>query len=328
MNLLVVGDSKDRDTTLYPSGNSYILHLNSPVRNVTRVDLVSARVPNTVYNLTTTSNVMTIGGANVTLVQGFYSAGGLAAAVTLTGLTCMTYLPNEGHFLFSNTANFNLHITSQEFATMAGLSNGTTYSSNLATSIDPAYAGQYIIRSDNVINMSMNEFVYLDIDELRTPNHVATGAIADSSGTINGSNAGRSFAPIIMDVGSACIKNFKETEYKISVTYPEPIGMLSRLTVRWYDKNGALLNFRGLETNAFVLRFHVQKDVRDLPPPPPLRDVELERVIEAMSLLPEKPPEKKRKIPWALITIALLLGFFVYRTFFNAPSPRISAGPG
>ena len=211
---------------------------------------------------------------------------------------------------------------------MAGLSNGITYSSSLATSIDPAYAGQYIIRSTNVINMSMNEFVYLDIDELRTPNHVATGAIADSSGTINGSNAGRSFAPIIMDVGSACIKNFKETEYKISVTYPEPIGILSRLTVRWYDKNGALLNFRGLETNAFVLRFHVQKDVRDLPPPPPLRDVELERVIEAMSLLPEKPPEKKRKIPWALITIALLLGFFVYRTFFNAPSPHISAAPG
>jgi len=320
-----VGDSKDRDVTLYPSGNSYTLHLSYPIKNVTRVDLVSARVPNTMYNLTSTSNVLTIGTSNISLNQGFYSATGLAAAVTNTNIIEMDYLQNEGHFIFSNSGSFNFIITSQEFATMVGLSHNIMYNSTAATSSDPGYS--QIVRSDTIVNLSMNEFIYLDIDELKTPRHVATGGITGSTGTISGSNTGRSFAPIIMDVGSACIKNFKETEYKISVVYPEPIATLSRLTVRWYDKNGKLLNFRGLETNAFVLRAHIEWDERRLPPPPPLRDVELERVIEAMSMVPDKPPETKKKVPWFLITLAIVLGFFVYKTFFNR-SPHIQAGSG
>lgn len=324
MEILLVGDSKDRDVNLYPSGNSYVLHLSYPIKNVSRVDLVSARLPNTVYNLTSTSNVVTVGTSNITLNQGFYSATGLADALTTAGLTT-DYLPNEGHFIFSNGSSFSITTTSQEFASMAGLSNNTTYSSTVATVSDPGYTN--IIRSINIVNLSMNEFVYLDIDELKTPSHVATGGIADASGTISGSNTGRSFAPIIMDVSSAFIKNFKETEYKISVQYPEPIGTLSRLTVRWYDKNGNLLNFRGLDTNAFVLRAHIERDERRLPPPQPLMDVELERVIEAMSFVPEKPPEKKRKIPWVLITLVVILGFIIYKTFFSGLQ-RTSSVPG
>jgi len=42
---LVFADSKNRDLKLYPSGNSYVLHLTTPIKNVSRVDLVSARVP-------------------------------------------------------------------------------------------------------------------------------------------------------------------------------------------------------------------------------------------------------------------------------------------
>ena len=43
-SLLLFADSKNRD---YPSGNSYIrsLHLTRPIKNIERVDLVSARVP-------------------------------------------------------------------------------------------------------------------------------------------------------------------------------------------------------------------------------------------------------------------------------------------
>jgi hypothetical protein len=324
MELLIVADSTNRDTAIYPSGNSYVVHLNSPLRNVSRVDLVSARVPNTVYNLNTTSNVFTTGTSNVSLNAGFYSATGLASAVTSAGIINMAYLQNEGHFIFSNSGTFNLQITSQEFATMSGLDNNFLYTSSLATASDPGF--NYIIRSKNVINLSMNEFVYLDVDELKTPNHVATGSIFSNTGTISGANTGRSFAPIVMDVGSACIKNFHESkDYKISVHYPEPIGMLSRLTIRWYDKNGSLLNFRGLETNAFIIRAYIEDDMRRLPPPPPLQDVELKRIVEAMSMVPEKPPEKKRKIPWVLITLVLLLGLFTYKTFFNQ-SPHTLSG--
>jgi len=328
METFITADSNDRDSNIYPSGNNYVVHLSYPIRNVSRVELVSARVPNTVYNLNSTSNVFITGTSNVGLTQGFYSATGLASAVTNAGILNMTYLSNEGHFLFSNSGNFNLKITSQEFAAMAGLANNVTYTSALAPLTDPTYAGQYILRSSNVIDMSMNEYVYLDIDELKTPSHIATGSIVGSTGTITGSNAGRSFAPILMNVGSACIKTFQESsDYKISVEYPEPINVLSRLTVRWFDKNGQLLNFRGLETNAFVIRAFIKEDPRRLPPPPPLQDVELKRVIDAMSMVPEKVPEKRMKIPWVLITLALILGLFVYKTFFSASQRTLSA-PG
>lgn len=54
---LLFADSKNRDVQLYPSGNSYrdaqrpvaevsaSLHLTTPIKDIERVDLVSARVP-------------------------------------------------------------------------------------------------------------------------------------------------------------------------------------------------------------------------------------------------------------------------------------------
>jgi len=307
MERLVVVDSKDRDMNVYPEGNNYVIHLSSHIKNISRVDLVSARLPNTIYNLTSTSNVMTVGTSNISLTAGFYGAGGISMALTSAGLTT-AYLSSEGKFMFSSVSPFNINVTSLEFAIMLGMNLNYIYSGTLATSTDPAYNGQYILRSDKIVNLSINEFVYLDIDELRTPSHVSTGSLVAGTDTVTGSNAGRSFAPIIMDVGSACIKNFKETEYKISVTYPEPIGTLSRLTVRWYDRNGSLLNFRGLETNAFVLRIHTEREIR-LPTLPPIEEVEMKRFVEAVQI--EKPREKRR-IPWTLIAVLILLGFFAY----------------
>ena len=316
---LLFADSKNRDVALYPSGNSYVLHLTTPIKDIERVDLVSARVPNTMYNLTRGSNVLSVNSSNVSLNDGFYSVYGLAQALTTTTLT-LEYLPDEGHFLFSSSASFTIFIHSQELAKMLGLSRGVLYTSALATSTDPSYTGKYILRSTTLVDLSLNDYVFLDIDELRTPSHVDTGALVSSSGTVSGSNANRNFAPVILDVGSGCIKNFHENkDYRVSVEYPEPIASLQRLTVRWVDKNGDLLDFRGWETNAFVLRLHIKDRDRemDLPPPPPLQDVELKRIIDAMTLALPPPPkdEKKFKIPWFLLVLAVLVGIFIWRTF-------------
>jgi len=39
---LLFADSKNRDVALYPSGSSYVLHLTTPIKDIERVDLVSA----------------------------------------------------------------------------------------------------------------------------------------------------------------------------------------------------------------------------------------------------------------------------------------------
>jgi hypothetical protein len=328
---LLFADSKNRDVALYPSGNSYVLHLTTPIKDIERVDLVSARVPNTVFNCTNGSNVISINSSNVSINPGFYSVYGLAQALTTTSLT-LEYLPDEGHFLFSSTTPFTIFIHSAELSKMLGLSHGTTHTSALAGPTDPSYATKYILRSSTLVDMSINEYIFLDIDELRTPSHVDTGALVNSSGTVSGSNANRNFAPVMMDVGSACIKNFHENkDYCVSVQYPEPIASLQRLTVRWVDKSGNPVNFRGWDTNAFVLRIHIKDRNREmeLPPPPPLQDVELKRIIDAMTLALPPPPkeERKFKIPWFLLVLATLIGIFIWKTFGNRIGTA-QVGPG
>ena len=50
-------DSRTRDSNLFPNGNTYSVYLANPIKNIKSVDLVSASVPNTIYNLTFGSNV-------------------------------------------------------------------------------------------------------------------------------------------------------------------------------------------------------------------------------------------------------------------------------
>jgi hypothetical protein len=327
---LVFADSLNRDESLYPRGDSYVLHLTTPIKNIERVDLVSARVPNTMYNITDGTGIFTIGSSTISIRNGFYSAYGMADAVTSNALVTLDYLPDQGKFIFSNPGAFSITIQSEEFARIVGLSTATTYTAVLATALDPAYMGKYIVRSTTLVDLSLNDYVFLDIDELRTPHNIDARKLDGSSGTVSGSNANRAFAPIIMDVGSACIKNFHENkDYKISVAYPEPINVLQRLTVRWFDRDGKLLDFRGWDTNAFVLRIHVKPEPeRTLPPPPPLQDVELKRIIDAMTLaLPPPPKEesKKFKIPWFLLVLATLIGIFIWKTF--GARPGVVPGP-
>jgi hypothetical protein len=326
---LLFADSKNRDVTLYPSGNSYVLHLTTPIKDIERVDLVSARVPNTVFNCTNGSNVISINSSNVSINPGCYSVYGLAHALTTTTLT-LEYLQDEGHFIFSSSTPFTLVVHSQELATMIGISKGS-HTSALAGPTDPAYATKYILRSSTLVDLSLNEYIFLDIDELRTPSHVDTGSITGSKGTITGSNANRNFAPVMMDVGSACVKNFHENkDYQVSVSYPEPIASLQRLTVRWVDKTGAPLNFRGWETNAFVLRLHIrdrereeeEEDLKDNSRR--LGDLEIKRMLDEQAKPPPPPPPPK-KTPfgkWTILVLLLLiaLGYWGYKTFLR-PNP-------
>ena len=326
---LVFCDSRNRDVALFPSGNNYVLHLTTPIKDIERVDLVSARVPNTMYNLTDGSNVLAVSSSNISMNKGFYSVYGLAAAITSTGAITLDYLPDEGKFIFSNVSSFNVQVHSSQLATMLGFTQGLK-TAGLAGGTDPTYATKYIVKSSTLVNLALNEYIFLDIDELRTPSHVDAGAIT-AQGTVSGSNANRNFAPVMMDVGSGCIKNFHECrDYQVGVEYPEPIGSLQRLTVRWVDATGAPLNFRGWENNAFVLRLHIrdreyeeeQEDLKDMSRR--LGELEIKRMLDEQAKPPPPPPPPK-KTPFGKWTILILLlfialGYWGYKTFLK-PNP-------
>ena len=262
--LIIFADSIQRDTSLYPSGNSYTLHLTNPLKNVTKVDLVSAVVPNTMYNLTSTSNVLQIDSSNVFLNPGFYSTTSLVSAFNASAQASatMAYLPGEGRFIFYGNLTSVTCLTS-DISRILGLPVGTTASSPL--SANQEFANMWpgattYVKSTSVINLSVNEYVWLDIAEFRTPLTLDARQLTQQAWgqvTTSGSTAATSFALVPMDVISGSYKSFKEnSDYRISVEFPSRIDSIERLTVTWRDRYGNPLNFNGLDINSFGIRVH------------------------------------------------------------------------
>lgn len=320
-------DSTSRDTDIYPHGNAYTLHLTAPIHSVVQVDLVAAKVPNTMYNLTSGSNVLVFTNSNtgtvsnISIPTGYYSATGLAQALVNSSgvLFCMDFLQDEGKYLFSSNVQFAIQGTTSEIRNMLGISSGTLSSFYSSTSDvyanDPTYQGRWLYKSSKIIDLSTNEYVFLDIDELRTTSVIDAKKLI--GGTTEGATMRSTFGQIPMDVPSGSIKNFKETsDYKQFVQFTTPIPKLQRLTVRWIDHQGQLLNFQTFNNNAFTLRFHCE--YQKVPEPaPPLQDVEIKRIVEAMTFkIPEVEKEAPRpKIQWWLIVLVLVVLIFAWKTY-------------
>lgn len=298
-------DSRTRDSNLFPNGNAYSVYLANPIKNISKVDLVSASVPNTMYNLNFGSNVLNVGGtSNVSLAPSFFTSSTLATEIANTGRMpagmSLTYSANEGKFLFSNTTSFTLNVTTQEMATMMGLPFGTVLTSTQVTSADLVYGtnasivNKYIIKSSNVADFTTNEMVFLDIEELRNQKLNLGSKITGN--TFVNTSASHAFGPVPMDVQANSVKTFKLADYVLSVDYPQVINKLSRLTVNWRDINGNLINFNGSNNNSFILRV-TRTNV------PPNKDREL-------GLPPPVPWDTWHKIydPKYVLGIALLIG--------------------
>ena len=334
---IIYVDSKNRDTQLYPSGSNYTLHLTDQVKNVTRVDLISAKVPNTIWNLTGSTNVLTFNNTSMNISPGFYSATGIQTEIKnrLPAGSNITWLSNEGKFFFQSSTPFTLTVNNASLAQMIGFSPNVLYSSELVIN-SPVYnqvlpISDFYLKSPTIVEFSVNQFLFLDIQELRNPRMIeAVGLARDGSGTYSGSNARNTFAMIPLNVNSGCSKTFTENgDYIVSIEYPQPIDKLSRLTITWTDDTGKVVNFNGHETNSFILRFWTEEK-KPLPPPPPLQDVEIKRIIDAMTALPKpKEPEKRPLVGrWTiwLILIMALIGYFIYKTFIK-PNPQVPVRP-
>jgi len=285
----VYADSRNRDPKFY--GNSYTLYLTTPVRNVTRVDLVAAKIPNSLYNITQPNSIQI--GSNVFSIQpGFYSAPGLASAISSLGVQT-TYLQNQGKFQFAS----NVTALTTEMQQALGL-----------------FTGNF---SSNVINLSTEEFVFLDINELRNRTVIDAKSL---TGETYGSTIATSFAMIPLDVMSSQFKTFKETtDYKMSVSFDSPIPSIQRLTVQWLNKDGNLVNFNGLDINSFVLRFHCLRSAPEEPEPEPAEEVLLKKIQRAIE--DAQPPPPKKKPLWLVIAGPLLILILLGVRFLKHTAP-------
>jgi hypothetical protein len=238
-----------------PSGNSYTMYIQNTLKNVEKVDLVTATIPNTVYNITDGTDVMSVGSTQITINPGFYSACNIVS--TLIGAfppelgISGKFIEAEGKIVFYSTSSFTIVINSQELSSISGFTQGITYNAVLNDTT-------YYVKSNTVVNMkSLGDYIFLDILELRRP--YESDAVSD----VYNSESFINFATIPMDVNSGSIKTFKEmSDYRISVTYPKFIDQIDRLTINWLDTNGNSINFNGVDDNSFILRFYMKDDER------------------------------------------------------------------
>jgi hypothetical protein len=221
------------------------------------------------YNLTNGSNIITYeDGTSISILDGFYS-GQLLATELGSYFQC---LQAQGKFKYNGVQNFMLN--TDEISRLLGFDKGVYFPPDSI--------------SQRVIDLSLNEYVFLDIEEFRTPFFSDAKSLP-----VSGINAGNMFAAIPMDVASTNIKTFKEcSDYQVSVDIPPQT--LSRLTIHWYDKNLVPLNFQGYENNGFILRIHTEKKT-DESSMVDVRPAEIDAYIEQVKKRLEPPPPKQKK---------------------------------
>lgn len=305
-------DSRTRDTSLYPNGNTYSVFLTNPIKNIRKVDVVNATIPNSMYNFSG-GNFLQINSQNIALYPAYYSSMSLVSELsvlsTFTGTAVsMVYNTSDQKFIFYSSSSFTLTPLSAQAAQILGFTQ-TTYTSALASS-DPVYqynsiyTGKYILKSPNNSDFTANEMIFLDIEEFRTQRmnlgSKLTGYLSNVNSTLSNvflpinTSAAHAIATIPMDVLSGTLKAFKEqTDYKMGVVFPHVVEKISKLTVNWRDINGNLLNFNGANNNSFTLRVHRT----DVPPNMP-RPVSLPEPVA----MPGKPTFNH------VILIVLLIG--------------------
>lgn len=268
----VVMNSNLRDETLYPSGNSYTLHLANPLYYVTRVELVQATIPNVLQNISDGTDIISVEGSTFSVPEGFYTTGNLRSELQQTlrntvGVN-VAYLQGEGKFLFYRDkldarGSFTLTPTDRIYK-LLGFNDTTARTSVVSASTTapatfPLYSGHErydgfeYIKSDVIVNITTDNFLYLDVEEFKTTFLHQGQKVVSNNFNSTGSN--NSFGPINLDTNPGETKVFKETiDFSYGIDFDPPMSQISRMTIKWKNTNGDIINLNGLNENSFILR--------------------------------------------------------------------------
>jgi hypothetical protein len=313
----VYADSINRSPT--ESGSHYTLQLTKKLRNIEKVELLSVSVPHVQYNITQGSNIITINSTNYSIPPGFYRAQDLAIVLSNTFPLTVTYIGSQGIFIINhNNTPFTISFNTSEIQKRMGFGPGTYSSTDHASTPFGAFikSGQ-MVYSENIIDLSTTKFVFLDIEELRHDALVDSKVNTTLDGNFDGTTISRTFGAIPMDVIQdwACTKVFKR-DYEYYIKYDIPLPQLTRLTIRWLDYNGQILDFNGMERNCFLLRVFCRPSA----PPPEKKEFDEDELVKKLQRMiddafPPPPPKNDKGLKrWFLILPFLaVMSFILFR---------------
>jgi hypothetical protein len=269
-------DSRDRETTA--TANNYVMYLTEPIKHITDVIIRDIQVPNSIYNVVDGSNTFTIdvlGAGTVTLAPGSYSGLDLASHIFnvttgqagLDATWSVSYETGSKKFIFTQTNPFVVTFGSSDLADTMGFDNVTAYNSASYTEdyyVKDVTLQNAFIPSDRIANLVKDKYFYLSIDELSDP-RVQTAKRADSSGGFSGNNLSRIFGKVPVNSGPGSDIFFdRNGMFKLQRQYLSPLTSLSRLSIKWLDYQGNLINFNGMTNNSFTLECVCENRIKTL----------------------------------------------------------------
>lgn len=328
------GTSENRDTDLYPDANTYVLNLTQTIKDIKKVELVHLAVPNTITNVSNIqegtiffSNISAVPGDPLTeyhIPNGFYSSCGLATEITnavhLTSNITVSYLKDEGKFLFSRPTldgSFSMQVQNEQLRRLLGITTGdvldsTSVPDNTSLNIplysnNSRYKDDDFLKSNVVANPTAPDGIFLDIEELRTNFNIDAKKVLAPSGTYSSENINKVFGFIPLDVSSGDIKTFNK-DYEYIIDYPYPIRKLDKLTITWYNKDGRIINFNGFNDNSFILKFYTTRENFPLIGP---TDTKLPEPIAIPELEYGNRLDSKQKTIIVVSILALVVGLII-----------------
>ena len=268
-------DSRDRDAS--QTANNYVMYLTEPVKLISDVIIRDIQVPNSTYNVVDGNNTFDIIGTagnaittiNVEIEPGSYSGLDLASHLyNITAYKSIAGTPNldanwnvvyrtgSKKFIFTQGSEFQL-----EFPSGSDLMD--TLGFNPLPLIKPSIGGSSyyvnditlqdeVLPSDRIADLVKDKYFYLEIAELTDP-LVQTAKHSGTNG-LTGSNLSRIFGKVPVYAGPGNDVFFdRNNTYKLVRSYQSPLTSLARLSIKWTDYQGNLINFNGLSENSFTL---------------------------------------------------------------------------
>ena len=139
MEFLLDIDSSERDTSLYPEPNDYVINLNRQIYNVTNLKLEAARIPTSQLHINQGNKIFSIDGTSITLIERNFSNGYELASnlqdqfsPPTSNINSVTFNSNTNALTFSNTlgspSGFTLEFYDGTNGSNTNSVNGTPFS--------------------------------------------------------------------------------------------------------------------------------------------------------------------------------------------------------
>ena len=238
-NVRVVIDSRDRDTTLYPSCNSYYVDLESDIDEVVSGTIVFADVPMSKYLINVTNNKLVVDGTSVALETGVYASVEAlrsalqAAIVSVVADVGITVDSKKQTFEFASDTGFTLRVPGKNnLGKIIGLAADTDYTCDGT------------LDAPNPVNLKPLEYIVVSVSHLSV--NTSTSPVIHKSTAL---------------ITSDSVKNASSIQMCITKYFNPVISSLRRLQVRCYDYYGNLYDFQN-QDHIIVIQFSARKNLR------------------------------------------------------------------